>query len=173
MTRSANARLAGVAFLVYIAAGIASLLLARQLQAVGVLSILAAFSALVLGVTLYAITHAQDAELALLGLACRIVEAIPGGEGVGAMFFAVGSAIFSWLLLRGRMVPLWLARLGVAASVLLVASLLLRRAGLFADAVNWSSSAAWLLWLPMLVFELSLASWLLLKGVAMPARQPR
>lgn len=166
MTRSTQARWAGTALLVYIAAGIASLVFARQAQAAGVLSMLAAFSALMLGVTLYAITRAQDAELALLALACRIVEAVPGGEGTGALFFAVGSAIFSWLLLRGRMVPAMLARLGVFASLLLVASLLLRRAGLFADAVNWGSTAAWLLWLPMLVFELALAFWFLTRGVA-------
>jgi len=31
----------------------------------------------------------------------------PGGALglVGALFFAVGSTIFSWLLLRGRMIP--------------------------------------------------------------------
>lgn len=126
----------------------------------------------VLGVTLYAITRVQDADLALLGLARRIVEAVPGGEGVGALFFAVGSAIFSWLLLKGRMVPPVLARLGVFASLLLVASLLMRRAGLFAAAVNWSSPATWSPWLAMLVFEIALALWFLIEGVAAPAEKP-
>ena len=42
---------------------------------------------------------------------------------VGTIFFAVGSTIFSWLLLRGRMVPVSIAWLGVFASGLLVVAL--------------------------------------------------
>jgi hypothetical protein len=34
--------------------------------------------------------------------------------------------------------------------------------------VNWSSSVTWLMSFPMLVFELTLAMWLIVKGVAMP-----
>jgi hypothetical protein len=48
---------------------------------------------------------------------------------IGATFFAVGSALFSWLLLRGRIVPTSLAWLGVAASVLLVLGLPLQLVG--------------------------------------------
>lgn len=80
------------------------------------LSLLTSFAALVLGVTLFAITRDQDRDLAMLGLTCRVVEAIPGSEGVGAIFFAVGSTLFSWLMLRGRMVPVALAG-GHAATV--------------------------------------------------------
>ena len=69
------------------------------------------------------------------------------------------------------MIPVALAWLGVLASVLLVLILLLQRAGLFEGAVNWSSSTAWLLWFPLLVFEVALALWLLIKGVA--ASTPR
>jgi len=36
------------------------------------------------------------------------------------IYFAVGSTLFSWLLLRGRMIPVTLASLGVVASVMLV-----------------------------------------------------
>lgn len=39
---------------------------------------------------------------------------------IGATLFAVGSTFFSWLLLRGRMIPIPLSWLGVVASVLLV-----------------------------------------------------
>ncbi len=87
----------------------------------------------------------------------------------GAIFFAVGSTLFSWLLLRGRMIPVSLAWLGVMASALLVVILPLQFAGLFGGPVNWRGPITWLMWLPMLVFEVTLALWLLIKGVATPA----
>lgn len=171
MTRTANARLAGFTFLFYIAAGITSLVLADQAHARDVLSVLTSLSALVLGVTLYAITRDEDPDLALLGLGCRFIEAIPGEEGRSAIFFAVGSTIFAWLLLRGRMIPVSLAWLGVVASVLLVGLLFIQQAGLFAGAFNWSSLVTWVVWFPMLIFEVTLAFWLLFKGVADPVPQ--
>jgi len=170
MTRTTNARVAGFTFLFYIASGIASLALAARPHATDVLSVFTSLSALVLGVTLYAITREQDCDLALLALVCRVIEAMPGsGEGLGAIFFAIGSTLFCWLLLRGRMIPVPLAWLGVVASALLLLVLLVQRAGLFAGALNWSSALTWLVWLPALVFELALAFWLLTKGVS-PAR---
>jgi len=170
MTRTTNARIAGVTFLIYIAAGIASLVLSGRAHATDVLSLLTSFAALVLGVTLYAITREQDPDLAMLGLTCRVILATPGHAG--AIFFAVGSTLFSWLLLRGRMIPVALAWLGVPASVLLVVILPLQRAGLFGGPISpWSSSVTWLVWLPALVFEVTLAVWLIVKGVAMPAQR--
>ena len=160
MTRSTNARLAGVTFLLYFAAGIASMKLA---QAASVLTLLTSMSALVLGVTLYALTREEDADLALLALTCRVVEAIPTAQQRGAFFFAVGSTIFAWLLLRGRMIPAALAWLGIVASALLVVILPLQIGG-----TNWTSSSTWLIWMPAGVFELILAAWLLIKGVATP-----
>ena len=87
------------------------------------------------------------------------------------IFFAVGSTIFCWLLLRGRLIPAALAVLGVTASALLVALLLVQRAGLFSGGANWSSSLTWIVWLPLLVFELAFAFWLIVKGVAAPAQR--
>lgn len=81
---------------------------------------------------------------------------------IGAIFFAVGSTIFSCLLLRGRMVPIALAWLGVFASILLVVLLPLNLSGFI------SGPLLNLMWLPILAFELTLALWLLIKGVAMP-----
>ena len=166
MTIRTNARIAGLTFFVYIAAGISALAMAGRPHATDMLSMLTSFSALVLGVTLFAITREQDPDLALLALICRVVEGIPGD---GAIYFAVGSAIFSWLLLRGRMIPVALARLGVVASVLLVVIISLQHAGLFGGKASWSGGVTWLTWLPMLVFEMTLAVWLLVKGVAAPA----
>jgi hypothetical protein len=169
MTRTTNARITGVALLLYIAAGIASLALAGRTQAAELLTLITTFCALVLGVTLYAITKEQDPDLAMMGLACRVLEAAPGP---GEIFFAVGSTLFCWLLLKGRMIPTALAQLGVLASVLLVVILPVR-AAFGGGSTNWASSVGWLMWLPMLVFELALAAWLLTRGVAAPAATAR
>jgi hypothetical protein len=80
----------------------------------------------------------------------------------------VGSLIFCWLFLRGRMIPVALAWLGVLASALLVVMLPLQSAGLFGGALSWSATTTMLLWLPMLVFEVTVALWLIIKGVALP-----
>lgn len=162
-----------------------------------VLGFVQCFAALVLAVTLYAITRVEDADLALLGFACRIGEGVIAGSAmtrmpaltwlarasavsaadsaatnalgayllrgdvaVTAMFFAIGSTAFSYLLLRGRMIPTPLAWLGVIASVLLVIGLPLQ-AGRFL-----SGPITMIMWLPMLAFEVPLALWLIIKGVA-------
>jgi hypothetical protein len=49
-----------------------------------------------------------------------------------------------------------------------VTSLLLQRAGLFGGAVNWSGTVTWVTSVPVLVFELALAVWLIVKGVWSP-----
>lgn len=170
MTRAANARLAGFTFLFYIVAGLTSLAVAHLENVRSVLGILTSLCALVLGVTLYALTREEDPDLALLALGCRFIEANPGDENRSALFFAVGSTIFAWLFLRGRTIPVWLARVGVIASGLLVALLFVQRAGVFAGAFNVSSPVTWALWFPMLIFEVTLAFWLLFKGVpSLPA----
>jgi hypothetical protein len=168
MTLRTNARVAGVTFLVYIAAGIASLALSGRTHVTDVLGVFTSLSALVLGVTLYALTRDVDHDLAMLALICRVVEGVPG-HGLNAILFAVASTIFSWLLLRGRMIPAALAWLGVIASAGLVVILMVQRAGLFGGGTGWYSGATWLIWLPMLVFELTFAAWLIVKGVTAPA----
>ncbi|MGH2359464.1 MAG: DUF4386 domain-containing protein [bacterium] len=223
MTRTTNARLAGFAFLFYIAVGISSMVLfgkaasgegiaaklasivqhAPQVRITVMLTLLMSFSALALGVALYGITRDEDHELAVLALACRVCEGLlvaislettvgllwlaTAGAGAGApdvatanalgafllmpgapiaaIFFAVGSTIFSYLLLRGRMVPVPLAWLGFLASVLLVVALPLQLAGFLKGLVT----SYMVMWMPMLVFEVVLALWLLIKGVAAPA----
>jgi hypothetical protein len=219
VTRTTNARVAGFTLLFYIAVGITSVVLfgratggegvAAQLASIAqhatevrvtvALVLLQGFSALVLAVTLYAITREQDPDLAMLGLTCRVAEGITGifvartlgllwlatadGPDVGdagaahvlgafllrmgawnpgATCFAVGSTIFSWLLLRGRMIPAALAWLGVLSSVLLVVILPLQLAGLAGGPVTS------FMWFPALLFEVALALWLLIKGVAIP-----
>ncbi len=163
------ARVAGFTFLFYIAAGMTSMGLPRQPNVKDVLALLTSFSALVLGVTLYLLTREQGPALALLALTCRVLEAV---SGKAAIFFAVGSLLFCWLFLRGRLIPVALAWLGVLASALLVVVLPLQLAGLFGGPTSWAASATWLVWLPMLAFEATLALWLLVKGVARPVGRP-
>jgi hypothetical protein len=83
---------------------------------------------------------------------------------LGAIFFAVGSTIFSYLLLRGRMVPVSIAWMGVFASGLLAVALPLQLAGFPTGPLT-----GYYQWLPALVFQVVLALWLLIKGVATPA----
>lgn len=160
------------------------------------------FAALVLGVTLYAITRDEDADIAMLGMLCRVGEGLIGAASIPnslallwlgtntsanaaqneatqllgayllhgdmaftATFFAVGSALFSYLLLRGRMIPRPMAWLGVIASILLVLVLPLQLAGFLRGPITS------LVWLPMLAFEVPLGLWLLIKGIAAPARR--
>jgi len=201
MTRTTNAKVAGVTFLVYIAAGVAPMVHAPGRAGGVVLSLSMCLSALVLGVTLYAITRDEDPDLAMLGLTCRVGEGLLGtmlmparlavlslgtdatlnAETVrtlgafvsstrslntllGATLFAVGSTLFSWLLLRGRMIPVVLAWLGVLASLLLVVGLPLQLAGVLRGPVTA------IMWLPMLAFEVPLALWLLVRGVRTTGR---
>lgn len=79
-------------------------------------------------------------------------------------FFAVGALLFSYLLLRRRMIPAPLAWLGVIASTLLVLALPPQLAGFVAD------ERLLLAWFPMLAFEVPLGVWLIAKGVRAPAK---
>jgi hypothetical protein len=224
MTSTTNARLAGFTFLLYIATGITSLMLfARATSgAEGIVAKLASIAqhqtlvrltvlltlltfvcAVVLAVTLYALTREQDRDLAMMALCCRVTEGViaataavrslqllsiataatSGGAADGAaaqtlgglllqqgswtgsiaaICFVMGSTLYSYLFLRARTIPISLAWLGLAASVLLLVALPLELGG--------AIRVPFLMWMPMLVFEVSFALWLLIKGVAMPAK---
>jgi uncharacterized protein DUF4386 len=191
MTRPTTARIAGVTFLLYIAAGVSDVAIAPARLVSVLLSLIMSFSAVVLGVTLYRITCDEDADLATLALTCRVGEGLLAAMFIAASlavqpleatnavrafvlsarafnvqivatFFAVGSTLFSYLLLRGRLIPGVLAWLGVLASLLLVVGLPLQLGGVLAGPVTM------LMWLPMLAFEVPLGLWLIGKGVATP-----
>ncbi|HSP35738.1 MAG TPA: DUF4386 domain-containing protein [Thermoanaerobaculia bacterium] len=78
-----------------------------------------------------------------------------GGVSIGGTLFACGSAIFAYLILRGRILPVWLAWIGVAASVLLVVALPLQMCGVAVS--NY-------VWIPMAFFEVVGGVWLLVRG---------
>jgi hypothetical protein len=164
MTLPTTARLAGTAFLLYIATGIGSMAAPEQIRPV--LGTIMAFCALTLGATLYAITRHVDRELSLLAMLCRVLEA---GSGSGEIYFAVGSTLFCWLLLKGRTIPVWLSWLGVLSSGGLVVQLLLQQAA--GTSTNWSSPVTWAIWFPLLIFELTFAGMLIADRLK-PPRPP-
>jgi hypothetical protein len=221
MTRRTSVRIAGATFLFYIAVAFPEMvILGKATSGEGIaaklstaaqhttemrlsvlLTLLSAFSALVLAVTLYGVTRDEDHELAMLGLTCRVGEgvlgALPvstlgllwlattvgpnapdaaGAQALGALLlklgswktastailFAAGSTVFSYLLLRGRMIPVALAWLGVIGSALLFVGLPLQLAGFVSGTVTQ------LMWIPVALFELTLGPWLIIKGVREP-----
>ncbi len=90
---------------------------------------------------------------ALGGLAFKLAD---WNGIVSATLFAAGSTLFSWLLLRGRMIPAWLAWLGVLGSALVLLTLSAQLAGF---------TVTKLVWIPVAVFELTLGPWLIIRGV--------
>jgi Domain of unknown function (DUF4386) len=107
-------------------------------------------------------TEAPDAGAAQ-ALGALLLKVQGWNMTIAATFFAVGSTIFSYLFLRGRVVPVPLAWLGVVASVLVLVILPAQLLGFRTGAVDL------FLWLPMLAFELTLGLWLIIKGPAVRA----
>ncbi len=160
MTPTANARIAGATFLIYIAAGLTSMAWASRPQILAVaLQLVMWLSALTLAVTLYSLTRHQNREIAMLGMLARVSEALSTEMLFAAAYFAVGSTLFCWLLLRGRIIPAALAWIGLVASIILVVFLPLEIAGLVSGVITK------LIFLPMLAFEVPVGIWLLVKGV--------
>ncbi|MDB4906134.1 MAG: hypothetical protein JWO05_918 [Gemmatimonadetes bacterium] len=226
MTRTQSARLAGFAYLSYIAVAFPGMLLfgrasagvggaerlasiathAPDVRLAALLSLLGCFAALMVAVGLYGVTRDEDHELATLAMACRTGEGIIAGvmvvamlgllwlatargstapdaasanvlamllikvrgwsESTSATFFAVGSTIFCWLLVRGRMIPVPLAWLGLVSSALLAVLIPLELVGITnGNVIGW-------MFLPMGGFEVVAGVWLLLRGVAPLVKSP-
>ena len=217
MTRRTNSRVAGIAYLAYIAAAYPEIVMmsratrgsdaaaqltnvtqhAADIRVAIILSFISSICAFTLAVTLYAITRDEDEEIALLGLVCRSGEGVVGGltilcklallflaasaagqaayplasllfklDGyvtlVSASFFAFGSTFFTYLLLRGRIVPLPLAALGVIGSIMIAFGIPAQTAGYV------SRSVTDLMFIPVAGFEIIVALWLIFKGAALP-----
>jgi hypothetical protein len=220
VTKRSSARLAGIAYLLYIAFAFPAMMIsARSTRGADiaarvasfaqhaadvrlgiVLELLGCFCALVLAVTLWSLTRDEDADLALLGALFRAAEGAIGAAGlpitlallgavtatgagaadpvatqaiaailfkgssfVGATFFAVGSTIFSWLLLRGRLIPTWLAWLGVIGSAMIAVGLPLETLRVISGPITQ------FMWLPIAVFEITVAFYFIIKGVKQKA----
>ncbi|HMJ48179.1 MAG TPA: DUF4386 domain-containing protein [Ferruginibacter sp.] len=163
------------------------------------LTLLQAAFALVLAATFYALTRHVDQEPAMIALCCRVTEGViivistlksfallsvatdgvdtVASNTIAGLFlktegwimlssgtcFALGSTIYCYLFLRGRSIPRPLAWLGVVASALLLVVVPLQLAGFIDPSVSS-------IWISMLLFEVVLAVWLLVKGVAIPLK---
>jgi Domain of unknown function (DUF4386) len=79
---------------------------------------------------------------------------------IGATFFAVGSTVFSYLLFKARSIPVLLSLLGLVASFILVVVVPIQAAAGYAT----GEGVAFLIWIPMFLFEISAGFWLLIKG---------
>lgn len=215
-----NARLAGLTFLLYFATSLSDGFLfahassghgtaarlasiaqnVAQVRLTILLALLTVLYALILAVTLYALTREVDPELALIALTCRVVEgvinAVPvaarlgllsiatasvtatasdatslhtqaallinsswWSTTVGATIFSVGSALFAYLFLRGRTIPAPIAWFGLIASLLVIPVFPLSNIFPLSDALVFLTQ------IPLIIFELTLAFWLLIKGV--------
>jgi len=215
MTKRNSARVAGIAYLLYIAFAYPAMVidaratrgadvparLATLTQHVGdmrlviVLEMLGCFCALVLAVTLWALTREVDPQWAGIGAMFRVAEGVTGLAGlpfsiallgimpvsasgpdlaatqavaalmfkrgalIGATCFAVGSTIFCALLLRGRVIPAWLAWLGVIGSAIIAVALPIQ------ILQGQSASFSQLIWLPIAIFEITVALYFIFKGV--------
>ena len=134
----------------------------------GVIAVMSAVAkrALLSVATAAAGTSGPDAAAAN-ALGCALLNVQGLTTLLGATVFAIGSTLFSYLFLRARTIPVSLGWLGVLASVLLVVGLPLQIAGFIEGPVTL------LMWIPMGVFEVTFALWLLIKGVApYPLPQP-
>ena len=78
---------------------------------------------------------------------------------VAAICFVLGSTIYCWLFLRGRIIPVALAWLGVLSSVVLLVALLVQLAGFL------HGPPTYFVWIPMALFEVVVALWLIVRGV--------
>lgn len=220
MTLARNARICGATLLLYIAAGITSVLInspisqavgmanklaaiaghAHSMKAIIILGLVQSFAALILAGCFHGLTRHVDHDLSILGLICRSAEGIIGSFGIPAnlallwlatasgpntldtasshtlgayllrtdvpytaAFFSVGSLFFCWLLLKGGLVPRLLAWTGVVASAILVVGLPLQLVGML------PTLAIALMWVPMILFEVPVAFYFLIKGVRGPA----
>jgi hypothetical protein len=83
---------------------------------------------------------------------------------IGAIFFAVGSTLYSYLFFKSRSIPTLLAVLGLLASVILVVGVPLQTAA--GHSTVEGASAA--IWIPMFIFEISIGLWLLIRGAKDP-----
>ncbi len=80
-------------------------------------------------------------------------------NGLDEFCFVVGGFLFAYLFLAGRLIPRWLAWIGVITIGLQVICVPLQIAGMIPGSiVTW-------LWIAILPYEIPLAFWLILKGV--------
>jgi hypothetical protein len=199
VTLRANAHLAGIAYLVYIAAGLGGMSGVTGPGLRVTLWLVESFCALLLAVSLHALVRDVDADIAMLGLVCRVAEAI-----LGVMFLSTVVALRTMPpVADSAAVDVFTAinrgartqNVGVSGTFFAAGSLafcwLLLRGRLFPSALAWigvlasaellvllpvqlagrlPASLGFAIWLPMLAFEVPVAIWFIARGLRAPAR---
>jgi hypothetical protein len=94
------------------------------------------------------------------GLADLLDKLRPLSGNLGAIFFAAGSTVYCYLLLKSRAIPVPLAAVGVVGSLLVLLGVPVQTA----LGRSTFAGAAALISVPVAVFELGAGGWLLLKG---------
>lgn len=122
------------------------------LYAIGIISVL----------ILLSLSQAPTAGKRELGTV--VADVASWSTNVGATFFAAGSTLFAYLLLRARSIPVPLATLGVVASLILAVGVPLETAA----GRTTGDGASIIMWLPMFAFEIATGVWLLIKGARTP-----
>ena len=162
------------------------------------LDLLQIVCAMVLAVTLYRLVKTVSPTLALLAMTFRIGEGLLGAlpllsklelmrlasssvgsadyltrgsellhrpdHGFSEFCFVVGGFVFACLFLRGRLIPRWMAWTGVVTIGVQLICVPLHIAMIVPGSVMN------LLWMPILLYEIPLGVWLIVKGTA--TREP-
>jgi hypothetical protein len=95
-------------------------------------------------------------------LAGQLLEARWTSTNIGAIFFAAGSTVYSYLLFKARSIPVPLSLTGLVGSLIVLVG------------IPWQTAlshrtydgASAIIWVPVAIFEISTGVWLLLKGGA-------
>jgi Domain of unknown function (DUF4386) len=106
--------------------------------------------------------RAFDAQQ-LQALAYTFVGAHDAGYLIGLVFFGLGSTVFAYLWFKSRYIPRWLAGLGIFASSLV--AIVTLAVMVFPSLTNVMIP---IYFAPILIFEVTLGFWLLIKGIKAP-----
>jgi hypothetical protein len=109
-----------------------------------------------------AVPTADNSAYLAMGTVLLGIERVIG-MSIAAFCFTLGSAFYSYLFIKGRSIPVALAWLGFISSVILLIAVPLQLVGILQEGLLTS-----LMWMPMLLFEVILSFWLMVKGVREP-----
>lgn len=102
---------------------------------------------------------ALESSASAPGMVAFVLGVPRAANAVAATSFAVGSALFCYLFLRGRLIPKLLAGLGLLGSCLIAVGMPLSILNLL------PAPLVALIWAPIAIFEIVVAFWLFFKGI--------
>jgi hypothetical protein len=102
----------------------------------------------------------SNATSSVNALADQLMDVRWTSSNIGAIFFAAGSTVYSYLLYRARSIPVPLSVTGLVGSLIILVG------------VPWQTAlshrtfagASAVIWVPIAIFEISTGGWLLVKG---------